>query len=91
MGTDRDNNEVASLFDERNEAVQWALEKVIKTCHKRGITSSICGQAPSDYPELVEKMVSWGVTSVSVNPDAIERVRETIYEVEKKLVTKKHG
>lgn len=89
MGTDRDNSEVSSLFDERNPAVTWALEKVIKTCHKRGVTSSICGQAPSDYPELVEKMVEWGVTSVSVNPDAIERVRETVYEAEKKLVTRK--
>lgn len=89
MGTDRDNSEVAALFDERSPAVTWALEKVIRTCHKRGITSSICGQAPSDYPELVEKMVEWGVTSVSVNPDAIERVRETVYEAERRLVTKK--
>lgn len=89
MGTDRDNSEVANLFDERNPAVQWALERVIKTCHKRGVTCGICGQAPSDYPELVENLVKWGVTSVSVNPDAIDRVRQTVHEAEKKIVNKK--
>lgn len=88
LGTDRDNSEVASEFDERSPAVAWALERVITTCHKHGITASICGQAPSDYPELVENLVKWGITSVSVNPDAIERVRETIYQVEHKLVSK---
>ena len=54
MGVDRDNSEVAPVFDERNPAVMWALEKIIKTCLKRGITCGICGQAPSQYPELVE-------------------------------------
>ncbi|MBI1869545.1 phosphoenolpyruvate synthase, partial [Candidatus Gottesmanbacteria bacterium] len=88
MGTDRDNSEVASIFDERNPAVLWALEKVIKTCHKRRITSSICGQAPSDYPELVDRLVEWGITSISVNPDAIDRTREEIYQAEKKLIAK---
>lgn len=86
LGTDRDNTEVAPAFNEQNEAVLWALEKVIKTCHKRGITSSICGQAASDYPDLVDKIVSWGVTSVSVNPDAVENVRHTIYSAEKKTI-----
>ena len=58
---------------------------MIKVCHKYKVTCSICGQAVSDYPELVEKLVRWGITSVSVNPDAVERVREVIYETEKKL------
>lgn len=89
LGVDRDNAEVASDFNEQDPAVLWALEKTVKTCLKYGITSSICGQAPSDYPDLVEKLVKWGITSVSVNPDAIERTRETIYEVEKKLATLK--
>ncbi|MBI5044335.1 MAG: phosphoenolpyruvate synthase [Candidatus Levybacteria bacterium] len=87
LGTDRDNSEVAQEFDEQNEAVLWALERIIKTAHKYRITSSICGQAPSLYPELVEKLVSWGITSVSVSPDAIENVRKTIARVEKKLIT----
>ena len=86
LGVDRDNSEVASLFNEQDEAVLWALEKIIKTCHKYKITSSICGQAASDYPDLIEKLIKWGVTSVSVSPDAIDRTREIIYEMERKLV-----
>lgn len=89
MGTDRDNQEVAHDFNEMDEAVLWAFERVIRTCVKRGVTVSMCGQAPSDYPELVDKLVSWGITSVSVNPDAVDHVRETVAEAEKKLVTKK--
>ncbi|OGG13954.1 phosphoenolpyruvate synthase [Candidatus Gottesmanbacteria bacterium RIFCSPHIGHO2_02_FULL_39_11] len=89
LGTDRDNSEVASEFDERNDAVTWAFEKVIKTAHKYGVTSSMCGQAPSDYPELVEKLVEWGITSMSVNPDVVDAVRETIHRAELKLVSKK--
>jgi pyruvate,water dikinase len=86
MGTDRDNSEVASVFDERNPAVLWALEKIIKTCHKENITCSICGQGPSQYPDLVEKLVEYGITSISVNPDAINRTRELIYNAEKKIM-----
>jgi len=89
LGTDRDNSEVAHDFSEMDPSVLWAFEHVVKTCAKRGVTSSMCGQAPSDYPELVEKLVNWGITSVSVNPDAIDHVRATIYESEKKLVDKK--
>ncbi|MFH0864526.1 MAG: putative PEP-binding protein, partial [Candidatus Gottesmanbacteria bacterium] len=88
LGVDRDNSELANNFNEQDPAVLWALEKTIKTCHKYGITSSICGQAPSDYPNLVEKLVSWGVTSISVNPDAIERSREIIFQAEEKLIRK---
>lgn len=86
LGTDRDNSEVAHDFSELDPTLLWAFEHVVKTCHKRGITSSMCGQAPSDYPELVEKLVKWGITSVSVNPDAVDHVRETISEAEKKIV-----
>ena len=84
LGTDRDNDEVAPAFDERDPAVLWALEKVIKTCQKEKITSSICGQAPSEYPDLVEKIVDWGITSISVNPDAISRTRQYVYQAESK-------
>lgn len=86
LGTDRDNSEVAREFDEQNEAVLWALEHVIKIAHKHRITSSICGQAASSYPHLLEKLVSWGITSVSVSPDAIENTRRTIMEIERKML-----
>lgn len=83
LGIDRDNEEVAIEFDERNPAVLWSLERVIKSAKKHGITSSICGQGPSTYPDLVEKLVKWGVTSVSVSPDAVDSTRELVYMVEK--------
>lgn len=86
LGTDRDNETVAEVFDERNPAVLWALEKIIKTANRKGITSSICGQAPSTYSDLTQKLVEWGITSISVSPDAINRTREMIYQVEKRLL-----
>lgn len=86
LGVDRDNSEVAPQFDERNPAVLWAIEKTIKTCKKRGIACGICGQAPSEYPDLVEKLVEWGITSISINPDAIENTRSVISLSEKRLV-----
>jgi len=50
-----------------------------------GITSSICGQAPSVYPELTEKLVEWGITSVSVSPDMIDITRAIIAKAEERL------
>jgi len=89
LGTDRDNTDIAKEFNEKDEAVLWCLEKLIKICHSRKITSSICGQAVSDYPDLVEKLVDWGITSVSVNPDAAIHMRQVIAEAEKKFISKK--
>ncbi|MBI5620259.1 phosphoenolpyruvate synthase [Candidatus Gottesmanbacteria bacterium] len=86
LGTDRDNSEVAHDFSELDPAVLWSIERVVTTAARRGVSCSICGQAPSDYPELVEKLVGWGITSVSVNPDAVGHVRETIAEAEKRIV-----
>ena len=85
LGTDRDSSRLHDIFDERNEAVLIALEKAITTAKRMGITSSICGQAPSVYPELTEKLVEWGITSVSVSPDMIDKTREIIAEVEERL------
>jgi len=84
-GTDRDNSEVAREFNERSPAVMWALRRVIKHCARHGVTISICGQAPSQYEDLVEKLVKWGITSVSVNPDAIQRTREVIHKYEQSI------
>lgn len=86
LGTDRDNSEVASAFDEQNEAILWALERVITTCAAHRVTSSICGQAPSMYAELTRKLVRLGITSVSVSPDAIDTTREVIAQTERTLV-----
>ncbi|MDI6858045.1 MAG: phosphoenolpyruvate synthase [Dehalococcoidia bacterium] len=88
LGIDRDNEVLAKEFDERNPAVMRSLEQLVTTARKRGITSSICGQAPSDYPELTEKLVEWGITSVSVNPDVIDKTRRIIADAESRLGTK---
>lgn len=85
LGVDRDNQEIAHIYDERNPAVLYMLEKIVKTAAKHGITCSVCGQAPSDYPEMVEKLVEWGVTSLSLNPDAVDATRKQIYDIEKRL------
>jgi len=89
LGVDRDNSELAKIFSERDPAVLWAIEKTIKTCQKNKISCSICGQAPSQYPDLVEKLIDWGITSISVNPDVIERTREIVYDAERKKLAKK--
>ncbi len=89
LGLDRDNSEVAKDFNEMDSSVLWMLKKTITTAQKRGISSSICGQAPSNYPELVEKLVKWGVSSISVSPDAIDRTREIVAWAENKRLDNK--
>jgi len=91
LGIDRDNPKLAQQFDERNEAVLMAIEKLITTSASKGVTSSICGQAPSVYPELTEKLVKWGINSVSVSPDMIDETRRIIAAVEAKLGQSKHS
>ena len=85
LGTDRDNGEVAREFDERSPAVSWALRRVIKKCNAAGIKSSICGQAPSEYPEMVENLVKWGISAISVNPDVIDKTREIVHKYEQNI------
>jgi pyruvate,water dikinase len=86
LGIDRDNATMAKGFDERNEAVLRSLKRVITTCNKFGVTSSLCGQAPSVYPEFAEKLVEFGITSMSVNPDAVERTRKIVASAEQKIM-----
>jgi pyruvate, water dikinase len=88
LGVDRDNQEVAVEFDERNKAVLWSLERVVKAAREYGVEVGICGQAPSEFPDLVEKLVHWGINSISVSPDAIDITRKTIHEAEQKLLKK---
>lgn len=86
LGTDKDNAEVAHAYHETSDVLDASYEKIIKTAHKYHITSSICGRAPSVSPALIEKLVSFGITSISVSPDAIDRTRTIISKAEKKLV-----
>ncbi|MCL4383860.1 phosphoenolpyruvate synthase [Patescibacteria group bacterium] len=89
LGLDRDNAEVAPDFNELDPAVLWSLRRLIKKAKKRGITASICGQAPSNHPDLVEKLVKWGITSISVSPDAIDRTREIVHWAEKRKILRR--
>ena len=86
LGLDRDNSRVAWEFNDQDKTVLWAIKRVIKATSKAGVTSSICGQAPSNHPRLVKKLVKWGITSISVNPDVIDKTRNLIAQVEKKLI-----
>ena len=85
LGIDRDSAKLAETFDERNEAVLIAIERTIRVARSMGVTSSICGQAPSEYPEITEKLVELGITSVSVSPDMIDKTREIIAKAEERL------
>ena len=89
LGLDRDNSEVAKSFNEMDPAVLWSLKRLVTKAKKRGIMCSICGQAPSNYPELVEKLVRWGATSISVSPDAIDATRDVVAWAEKRNISKK--
>lgn len=86
LGCDRDNQNLAKSFDERDEAISLSVEYVIKTCRQHNVTVSVCGQAPSTYPEFTELMVRNGATSVSVTPDVAIQTRKIIASVEKRLM-----
>jgi len=89
LGLDRDNSEVSRDFNEMDPAMLWSLKRLITKAKKRGIMVGICGQAPSNHPDLVEKLVKWGITSISVSPDAIDHTREIIHWAENRNITKK--
>lgn len=91
MGADRDSGILNNMgyFDERNDAVKIALKTIINAANKKGITCSICGQGPSQYPELAEFLVECGITSMSVNPDTVEYTRRLVASVEQKIILKK--
>ncbi|VVB99222.1 putative phosphoenolpyruvate synthase [uncultured archaeon] len=91
LGIDRDNAGLAEGFDERNDAVLRAIERVVKVCAEKGVTCSLCGQAPSVYPDFAEKLVEYGITSMSVNPDAVERTRRVVASAEMKVLLKRLG
>ena len=71
LGLDRDSGLVAHRFDERNGAVKALLSMAIKTCTEQGKYIGICGQGPSDYPELAQWLLDEGIESMSLNPDTV--------------------
>jgi pyruvate,water dikinase len=85
LGVDRDNADLARLFDERNDAIKYFVADLIKRVHAVGGYVGICGQAPSDYPEFAEFLVEQGIDSMSLNPDSVVRVKRRVAEKESVL------
>jgi pyruvate, water dikinase len=83
---DRDSDVCAELFDESDPAVLDAVGQIISTARTLGVSSSLCGQAPSTNPRFAEHLVRYGITSVSVNPDAAAETRRTIAAAEQRLL-----
>ena len=75
LAVDRDSNLVANLFDERNEAVKLMMKMAIEKAHKHGKKIGICGQAPSDYPEISFFLIDNKIDSISLNTDSLLRER----------------
>lgn len=89
LGCDRNNDTVASLFDERNLAVKRAIRHLIKVAHKDGRTVSICGQAPSEYPEFTNFLIQSGIDYVSVNPDMVKATKRNVAHFEQRIMLDK--
>jgi pyruvate,water dikinase len=85
LGVDRDSTELASLFDESDEAVKWMIRHVIREAHAAGAKVGLCGQAPSNHPGFAAFLVECGIDSVSVSPDSFVAVKRTIAEAERAL------
>ena len=85
LGLDRDSGLVSHIYDERNPAVKSMFERAIKVAHEKGIKIGICGQGPSDFPELAEFLVGLGIDTISLNADSVIKTSMRIAEFEKTL------
>jgi pyruvate,water dikinase len=84
LGVDRDSAQLASLFDERDEAVMAMISEAIRKAHAAGLKIGICGQGPSNHPEFAAFLVAEGIDSISLNPDSYLRTVPRIAEAEKR-------
>ena len=84
LGVDRDSAELAELFDERNEAVKSVIHDVIRDAHRKECKVGICGEAPSNYPEVAAFLVKCGIDSISINPDRFVETKKIVAKAERK-------
>lgn len=85
LGVDRDSGILGGVFDERDPAVVRALEMAVEGAHRAGRKIGICGQAPSDYPEIAERLVRAGIDSLSLSADVAVATRQRVAELERRL------
>ncbi|MHB8920599.1 MAG: phosphoenolpyruvate synthase [Halothiobacillus sp.] len=85
LGVDRDSELVAFDYDERDEGVKAMIKLAVEGCQRNGIHSGLCGQAPSDYPEMAEFLVEIGIESMSLNPDTVIATTRHVLEIEARL------
>lgn len=86
LGVDREQGQLGKVFNERHPAVMSAIAQLIQMAKSAGIPCSICGQAPAIYPEIIDKLVEWGITSISVEPEAVERTYQAIARAEQRII-----
>jgi pyruvate,water dikinase len=86
LGVDRDSEIVAFDYDERDEGVKEMIRLAVEGCRRNGIHSGLCGQAPSDYPDVAEFLVRLGIESMSLNPDTVVKTTRQVLELERQLV-----
>ncbi|MCF4967246.1 putative PEP-binding protein [Nostoc sp. CMAA1605] len=86
LGVDREQTQLTRVFNERHPAVLAAIAQLIQMSKAAGIPCSICGQAPAIYPEIIDQLVQWGITSISVEPEALEQTYQAIARAEQRLL-----
>ncbi len=86
LGVDRNSVDMASAFNGRDQPMMRAIEQLIVQAKVAGIPCSICGDAPALYPEMIESLVLWGISSISVNVDAVERTYKAIARAEQRII-----
>jgi len=86
LGVDRDSEIVAFDYDERDEGVKEMIRLAVEGCRRNGIHSGLCGQAPSDYPDMAEFLVRIGIDSISLNPDVVVKTTRQILQFEEQVV-----
>jgi pyruvate,water dikinase len=86
LGVDRDSEIVAFDYDERDDGVKEMIRLAVEGCRRNGIHSGLCGQAPSDYPDMAEFLVQIGIDSMSLNPDTVVKTTRAVLELEDQLV-----
>jgi pyruvate,water dikinase len=85
LGVDRDSEIVAFDFDERDEGVKEMIRLAVDGCRRNGMHSGLCGQAPSDYPDMAEFLVEIGIDSMSLNPDTVLKTTKQVLQLEERL------